>query len=220
MVIVPQDLMDNLRYNQRKKAGDVGSQVIGIDKEMQSILTRSDLSQDDKIRLYNHALLKYGDIVEKKKEEKLDITLPEVIDEWDDMIDKQFTINNRSRAKNILDWIRSKGEIMWNDKGELDGHPGSNILTLLDDVSRSQPRDKGIEPIGMTHFVKKLVDSNLPRYLLSTHYQRYIDAPPAKRPRRLVSSKAKHVPTPPGTPPTPHYSPPPSPVSEWLTPGQ
>ena len=215
MVVVPQDLMENLRYNQKKKAGDVGAQVLGVDKEMQSILTRSDLSQDDKIRLYNNALLKYGDITKKKLNVE-DIPIPEEEeeDEWEDRIERQFTINNRNRALHVLEWIRSKGDMTWNDRGEIVGLPGSNILTLLDEVTRSQPHSKTEFPIGMVQFATKLKDSNLPRYLLSTHYQRYIDTPKRPRTHRLVSPTAKAIPTPPDYTATPT----PSPVKEWLTP--
>ena len=38
-MFVTQDLIDNLRYNQREQAGQSGKHVLGVDREMQDILT-------------------------------------------------------------------------------------------------------------------------------------------------------------------------------------
>ena len=150
----------------------------------------------------------------KKKIDVEDIPVPEEEeeeDEWEDKIQRQFSMNNRSRALHVLEWIRSKGDVTLNDKGEVVGQPGSNILTLLDEVTRSQPHSKTIEPIGMHQFATKLKDSNLPRYLLSSHYQRYIDTPKRPKTHRLdKQSPAKQ--------PDFEATPTPSPVKEWLTP--
>lgn len=210
MVVVPQDLMENLRYNQRQKTGSVGKHVIGVDKEMQNIMTRDDLSQEDKIRLYNNALLKFGDlkpVVKQVKQEKPEVVEEE--DEWMDTIDRHFNLQNKGKAKNILSWARDKGGMTWNDHGEITGIPDSNILTLLDDITRVQPRNKSVEPTGMSDFAEKLQESNIPHYLISTYYnQKYFNpttpftTPTSSTPRkhRLESPLAKRVPTPPSLP--------------------
>ena len=135
MVVVPQDLIENLRYNQRKKAGSEGKKVLDVDKEVKTVLTRDDLSQDDKIRLYHQLIMRYRDVKEPEP-----VLEPKVEndgdDEWLQSIDKHFNLQNKVRARNVLDWLRTKGDVRWNDKGEVEGQPGSNILTLLDDITR------------------------------------------------------------------------------------
>ena len=207
MVVVPQDLIENLRYNQRKKAGSEGKKVLDVDKEIKNVLTREDLSEDDKIRLYHQLIMKYRDV--KEPEPVLEPT--EVIkDEWLENIDKHFNLQNKVKARNVLEWLRTKGDIKWNDKGEVEGDPGSNILTLIDDITRSAPRHKDIEPIGMTNFASKLKASNIPQYLISQHYQKYF----RKRPHRLESPIAKRVPTPKQA--DNFDTPPSSPSSQWI----
>jgi len=203
MVVVPEDLIENLRYNQRKKAGEEGKRVLDVDKEIKSVLSREDLSQDDKVRLYHQLIMKYRDVKERN------VIEPEAKDEWIDTIDKHFTTQNRVKARNVLEWLRRKGDVRWNDRGEVDGSPGSNILTLIDDITRPTPRHKDIEPVGMTNFTSILKESNIPQYLISTHYQKSF----RKRPRRLESPIAKRVPTPSeekfNTPPN-------SPSNQWI----
>ena len=189
MVVVPQDLIDNLRYNQRKKAGSEGKKVLDVDKEIKTVLAREDLSEDDKIRLYHQLIMKYRDVKEPEP-----VTPAEVIkdDEWLQSIDKHFNVQNKVRARNVLEWLRTKGDVRWNDKGEVEGQPGSNILTLLDDITRATLRHKDVEPVGMPNFASKLKSSNIPQYLISQHYQKYF----RKRPHRLESPNAKRVQTP------------------------
>jgi len=189
MVVVPQDLIENLRYNQRKKAGEEGKKVLDVDKEIKSVLSRDDLTQDDKIRLYHQLIMKYRDV----KEPTIIEPTREETDEWLDNIDNHFGTQHRNRARNVLQWLRTKSDVKWNEIGEVDGQPGSNILTLIDDITRPTPRHKDIEPIGMTNFATKLKASNIPHYLISTHYQKYFSR---KRPRKLESPLAKRVPTP------------------------
>lgn len=239
MVVVPQDLIENLRYNQKVKAGPTGKHILTVDREMQEILKQDDLAQEDKIRLYNNALMKFGDKkpvkqIEQIQEPMMDDDDDDDDNEWVEIIDRHFNISNRGKAKNVLDWIRTKSNITWNDKGEIRGQPGSNILTLLDDITRATPRDKKIEPVGMVAFTEKLRESNIPRYLISAFYQKYLNPSnnltlqeeeeektpystpireTPRRPRRLVSPNVNRVPTPTGIPATP----PTTPEKEWLT---
>jgi len=148
MVVVPQDLIENLRYNQRKKAGDEGKKVLDVDKEIKSVLNREDLSQDDKIRLYHQLIMKYRDVREQKEVVE---PVPQEVDEWEEIIDKHFNVQNKGKARNVLEWLRTKVDVKWNERGEVEGHPGSNILTLLDDITRPTPRHKDVEPVGMTN---------------------------------------------------------------------
>lgn len=174
MVVIPQDLMENLRYNQQKKVGREGKRELDIDREMKHILARDDLDLKDKVRLYNSTLTKFGETKpEKEKVQELMVEEPEQEDEWVDMIDRHFALTNKLKAKHMLEWIRNKGSITWDDKGVVKGLPGSNILTLLDDITRQQPRHKTVIPVGMEAFASKLTDSNVPRYLVSPFYQKY-----------------------------------------------
>ncbi len=136
--------------------------------------------------------------------------------------------------------MKDKSDLRWNEKGELDGVPKSNILTLLDEVTRTIPRHKDIEPVGLSQFVSKLRESNLPEYLIgnTTHYKKYytgksgtasadttsadttnadtksttpVETPvKKKRPHRLISPHAVPV-------PTPHIGTPEAKTKGWLT---
>ena len=127
----------------------------------------------------------------------------------------------------MYQWVKDKSDLTWNTKGELDGIPKSNILTLIDDVTRPTSRHKDIEPIGMSQFVSKLQESNLPEYLIgnSTHYKKYYTASGGettkKRPHKLVSPHAVPVKTPHITTPeargwgeTANVT---TPLKQWLT---
>ena len=92
-VLVTQDLIDDLRYNQREQAGQAGKHALGVDREMQDILARNDLSLSDKVRLYNNALLKFGDVKDSVKKEPAP-TLPEEEDsnDWSESIEKHLCL--------------------------------------------------------------------------------------------------------------------------------
>ena len=233
MVVVPQDVIENLRFNQQQRIGSVGRQLMTVDKELKEILARDDLPADEKMELYYEILQKHKKM-ETKYRERSPIrvqniareptnqprTAPKQSDEWLDRIDKQFTVRNREKAEQMYEWLKEKSDIKWNDKGEIDGQPKSNILTLLDDVTRPQPRVKGTDPTGLADFAGKLQASNIPRYLIgnSTHYKKYFQQPstspppsppsspessyktpinqPYRRPHRLVSDNVTPVPSP------------------------
>ncbi len=233
MVVVPQDVMENLRFNQQQKVGPVGKQMMAVDKDLREIFDREDLAMDEKLTLYYEVLNKYKKLneaynkqpvkeeVEKEPVRKLEKPVIPVKDEWLDKIDKQFTVRNHEKAEQLYNWIKEKSDIDWNEIGEISGIPKSNILTLLDEVTRPTPRHKDIEPTGLPQFVTRLRESNPPEYLIgnTTHYKKYYTAPvkvtpvesplkstpgtplkspstPPKRPHRLQSPLAIPVPTP------------------------
>ena len=259
MVVVPQDVMENLRFNQKQQVGAVGKQLMDVDREIKEIFDREDLAMDEKLTLYYDVLQKYRKLDKQYnvkpatilKEVKVDIEPPgapapsgavaapvasAASDEWLDRIDKQFNVRNHDKAEQLYQWVKDKSDLRWNEKGELDGVPKSNILTLIDDVTRPMPRHKDIEPVGLSQFVSKLRESNLPEYLIgnTTHYKKYYTpATPAtvstpatasadttsaevstpvkkKRAHRLVSPNAVPV-------PTPHIGTPEAKTKGWLT---
>ena len=95
MVVVPQDLIENLRYNQRKKAGSEGKKVLDVDKEVKTVLTRDDLSQDDKIRLYHQLIMRYRDVKEPEPVLEPQVENTDDDDEWLQSIDKHFNLQNK-----------------------------------------------------------------------------------------------------------------------------
>ena len=229
MVVVPQDVMENLRFNQQQKVGPVGKQMMAVDKDLREIFDRDDLAMDEKLTLYYEVLNKYKKLNEaytkqtapqkvpepSKVVEPSMIVPPSVKDEWLDKIDKQFNVRNHEKAEQLYNWIKEKSDIDWDEKGEISGIPKSNILTLLDEVTRPTPRHKDIEPTGLPQFVTRLRQSNPPEYLIgnTSYYKKYYtapepvertpvkDYPPAtpdtpKRPHRLESPHAIPVPTP------------------------
>ena len=205
MVVVPQDVIENLRFNQQQRTGAVRRQLMTVDRELKEILARDDLPADAKMELYYEVLQKYRKLETKyseKSPQNTTVASPQsttvasrvtpavappvahaASDEWMDRIDKHFTLRNKEKAEHLYEWVKEKSDITWNEKGEIDGQPKSNILTLLDDVTRPVPRDKGVDPNGMADFAKSLQASNIPRYLIGnpTHYRKYFQQEQRKR---------------------------------------
>ena len=212
MVVVPQDVIENLRFNQQQRTGSVGRQLMTVDKELKEILARDDLPVDAKMELYYEILQKHRKL-ETKYRERSPVRAPVSPAAQPDSVPQ--------RSEQVYEWMKEKSDIKWNDKGEIDGQPKSNILTLLDDVTRPTPRHKDVDPTGMADFAKSLQASNIPRYLIenTSHYKKYFQPPhplsppsspetqsspetpyktpqPYRRPHRLISDKVTPVPSP------------------------
>ena len=65
LAVVPQELLDSLKFNQEQQMGPIGKKMLDIDREMQSILNRDDLDQYRKAQLYTQTLAKYIDYREQ-----------------------------------------------------------------------------------------------------------------------------------------------------------
>jgi len=175
LAVIPQDLLEALHYNQKQQMGPRGEQLLNIDREMKTILERSDLPEDQKVLMYSAALGQYQQVKHQSKSifpvlQPKTSTIP--LTDWESQVESFLPASHRRKGVQVLKWIRQNTpELQWNDKGEVEGLPQSNILDLIDDVTRPKARSKDRVPLGIQDFVTKLRASNIPTSLLgNAHY--------------------------------------------------
>jgi len=169
MVLVPQDLLDSLRYNQREKMGPLGEQLVSLDKQMKNVLSQENLNDDQKAQLYFQTLQKFTatkDLIKQPPiaaEPAVKLGAP-----LDDIPTQQ-----KKKAEKIFNWFK-RNDITWNQKGEVEGIPGSNIADLVNELSKKTSKK---QPKGFTEFAEKLKVANIPRTLVvnSTLWDRHFD---------------------------------------------
>ena len=149
-----------------------------LDDKMRSILDRGDLSDREKVVLYNQVLMRYNVFSNKSSQQPVRVTIakasvkedeevketraePGVENEIVDSVPKSL----KPKARRLLDKI--KGTVSWNDRGEMVYRnvsvPGSNIVDLVNDALRKR---KSFQPVGWKTFARGLKDVNAPMDLV------------------------------------------------------
>ena len=104
MVVVPQDLLESLRYNQQQKMGVVGQQLVTLDSEMRDIL-QENIPDNEKAQKYFQTLQKYMVTKEnatvKEKEEEGTAAIPEIPSPMNEIPVKQ-----KKKAEQIFNWMK------------------------------------------------------------------------------------------------------------------
>lgn len=168
-----------------------------LDEEMHATLQRDDLSTEDKVKAYDQILqrfLVYDDKyrnrppvkvqVVKNKDSKLDESVKtdatvgtDPMESKKDPIEEDILLSvptsMRGKAERLLNKIKTKSDMGWNDRGELifKGKviEDTNVVDLVNDVLR---RRKHFEPRGWQVFSTGLRESNVPQDLIG-HKQRW-----------------------------------------------
>ena len=156
----------------------IGNIMRRLDEEMRSILDRGDLSDREKVVLYNQVLMRYNLFSNKSSQQPVRVTIdkapvkedeevketraePGVENEIIDSVPKSL----KPKARRLLDKI--KGTVSWNDRGEMVYKnvlvPGSNIVDLVNDALRKR---KSFQPVGWKTFARGLKDVNAPMDLV------------------------------------------------------
>ena len=156
----------------------IGNIMRRLDDEMRSILDRGDLSDREKVVLYNQVLMRYNVFSNKSSQQPVRVTIakasvkeeeevketraePGVENEIVDSVPKSL----KPKARRLLDKI--KGTVSWNDRGEMVYRnvsvPGSNIFDLVNDALRKR---KSFQPVGWKTFARGLKDVNAPMDLV------------------------------------------------------
>ena len=165
----------------------------GLDGEMSSVLDRTDLDEGDKVKLYNHILLRYNTTADKRFKQPTRVVV--VNDDGtavaaaamrdagttqaaasseslaattaDADIVESVPKSLKSKADRLMKRLKNEPTIQWKDRGELilDGAtiPGSNIMDLVHDVLRKR---KQSDPVGWQPFVKHLKHITIPMELV------------------------------------------------------
>ena len=160
-----------------------------LDNEMHAILNSDGMSDKEKVVRYNEVLQKFlqlhqheakpvpihvniEDVNSQNTHDKGEPNVKSAVrDEVRNKVLKLLPATLKKRGDMLLDHLLShptSTSWQWNDLGELiyDGKVvrGSNIVDLIYDVLKGR---KSSQPLGWQHFLRVLVDSNVPESLLS-----------------------------------------------------
>ena len=135
-----------------------------LDIEMRAILDRQDISDREKVMLYNQVLqryLEYKDINQVKPTEPSQSSF-DIETNIMDILPKRADM--RRKADALMKRIKEHPDMMWNERGEFiyQGRliPGTNIIDLVSDVLRKR---KTVTPHGWQEFARALRGINAPR---------------------------------------------------------
>ena len=139
-----------------------------LDSDMQSILQRGDMTDEEKVQAYNQVLQRY---LEYKRTggEPAKPSLVQTKSAFDVEKDVMRTIPKtmKRKAEVLMERIRDDPDVSWNSRGEFvyKGRAivGSNIVDLVNDMMRQR---KGFEPRGRFEFARALRHTNVPQDLV------------------------------------------------------
>ena len=144
--------------------------IATLDQDMQAILQRTNLSDEEKVRQYNQVLqrsLEYHDHLRAPSPAPpATTTLKDIEEEVLAVVPKQSMMKRKAQA--LLERIKRQPDMGWTERGELvfEGEviKGSNIVDLVNDVLRN--RKSFDHPHGWRQFARALRQSNVPRDLV------------------------------------------------------
>ncbi len=194
MALVPHDMIQRLQQQQQQypDLSPTTKVTLALDSEMKNILARSDLSEEEKIKLYNQTLSRYLAVDSQRKqplEMKVTTSSSHLLstNEDDSSLNEANGSNNakktsgiendvlnsvpntlRKKADRLLGHIKSNRNIIdWNKKGEIitDGKviPGTHLVDLVNDALRKR---KNFNPSGWREFNSALAALNTPQDLV------------------------------------------------------
>ena len=143
MALVPQEMLE--RFQQYPEPSPATKATLALDTEMKNILDRSDVTEDEKIKLYNHTLSRYLTLDHQRKQPlEMKLTSTEVPVSTSDEIKEQVSTNSntndkkdqkhtlesdvlgsvpvtlRKKAERLLKHLKSDRDIIdWNQRGEI-----------------------------------------------------------------------------------------------------
>ena len=161
-----------MQYQRPKPPADpFVNSMYRIDREMQNILNREDLDEEQKLSLYDAKLRTYLDRYEKYRHP----TLPTMQSSNDEVTTTSpdtshilETIPKQVQPQSRLFLHRLKDVMSWNEKGEiyLKGDSpiqGSNIIDLLGTAVRPHSlKSVSSSPLGMHTFIRGMREANIP----------------------------------------------------------
>ena len=139
-----------------------------LDSNMQSILQRVDMSDEEKVQAYNQILQRF---LEYKRTEE-GSTKPSIVqtnpafDVEKDVL-RTIPMTMKRKAAALMERMKDDPDVAWNDRGEFvyKGNVivGSNMVDLVNDMMRQR---KGFEPRGRFEFARALRHTNVPQDLV------------------------------------------------------
>ena len=163
LYLVPQDVIESWKSQQRTQQVDhpVESSLESIDRNMQSILKNTTMSNYDKEKLYSQSL---GSYIGVRDRNKSDTTSSKVSEDIMDSIPKLY----RSKAMSFIKFLQTDPDVQWDDQGQLvlKGKVinKSHIVDLLHDALRYRKKVK--RPEGWEQLSEHLQEKNIPQELI------------------------------------------------------
>ena len=191
MALVPQEMLERVQH--LPDPSPATKATLALDTEMKNILDRTDIAEDEKVKLYNQTLSRYLTLDHQRKqplEMKLTSTSEDPVSTSDDLKervstnnmndkkDQKHTLENdvvgsvpvtlRKKAERLLKHLKSDRNIIdWNQRGEIiaEGNivKGSHLIDLIKDTLRKR---KDFNPRGWKEFNKALAVLNTPQDLV------------------------------------------------------
>jgi len=185
MVLVPENYLSTLHQYQKVQTTPLVKTLGELDTEMERILSRKDITDDVKVKLYNQAMQKYleyekqrkvkepiavkihseqADKTENHANSAVDVDQQTTVNHMDDEILNSVPKLSRNKAQLLLNKLKQNKDVMfWNERGELtyDGKPvpGTNIVDLIRDTMSAR---KNFQPTSRELFSRGLARVNTP----------------------------------------------------------
>ena len=183
LVLVPEHMVDTPK---KALVPPLTAQVNQLDSEMNSLLKRQDMTQDEKVKLYDQTLQRYLTYYDKRMQKPVRVSMvhPEPVEteEIEDKLPEESEppgeIENdilesvpatmKSRALQLVKKLKANKDVVgWNDHGQMvfEGRtiPGTNVIDLVNDTLRQR---KNFNPAGWQLFAKALGRLNVPEGII------------------------------------------------------
>ena len=139
-----------------------------LDKKMQTILEREDLSEDERLKLYDQSFTRYLNVYDDYRPRPVAVA-PEPVKQ--DLIDNEILESvpktMKAKVQLLLKKMKSSPDISWNEKEELkykgETVQESNVVELVNDVLSKR---KYFNPQGWETFGEALREANVPQDLI------------------------------------------------------
>lgn len=191
MVLVPQETIQKVHASNERSAAPTYKGLSGLDEQMQTILRRSDIPQDERIKLYQQALLGYINMHHKlnepvtvkvetvpdavstetnaiKEPESMNV-IPNSMSRWTERVKESVPKTLKRKAEQLMQLLQGDPSqaLNVNEKGEVivkgKTLEGTHIVDLINDALR---RRKSFSPQGWREFANVLTALHPPRELI------------------------------------------------------
>ena len=183
-----------------------------LDKKIQTILEREDLSADERLKLYDQSFTRYLSVHDDYRPRPVvsrESTSPPAVietktkDAIEEEILESVLKTMKTKAELLIRKMKADPNIAWSEKGELkykgETVRGSNVVDLVNDVLRKR---KYFNPQGWETFGEALREANVPQDLIG-HEDRWKYINQTKRTPRSRKRKQNPSPIRPYSPKTP-----------------
>jgi hypothetical protein len=139
-----------------------------LDKKIQTILKREDLSAEERLKLYDQLFTRYLNVYDDSRPRPVAVA-PEPVKQ--DLIDNEILESvaktMKAKVQLLLKKMKSSPDISWNEKGELkykgESVQGSNVVDVVNDVLSKR---QYFNPHGWESLGEALREANIPQDLI------------------------------------------------------